>query len=343
MTKVMLAVGTRPQVIKASVIVPELIKRRIDFDFVNTGQHYDYEMDKIFFDEFSLPEPINLSVGSGDLCWQIGTMMVLLEKLFKKSKYDIAMCFGDTNSTLAESLAAFECGIPLWHIEAGARCGDKRMKEEMNRILTDHASTLLFSVSRHCTKNLLKEGISRERIHEVGDVMYDVFLKHKDRFVNEIAGEYVVLTVHRRENLIKSTLQKILDQVGKISYDVYFPVHPHTKRKMSVWNTWVPDNVCLKRPFGYLEMQGLVSEASCVITDSGGLQKEAFWHRVPCITLRNETEWTETVNNGNVLLSKIEGLSKVIEIMTSKKVDWTYNPYGDGHAAERIVEEIKHD
>jgi UDP-GlcNAc3NAcA epimerase len=187
----------------------------------------------------------------------------------------------------------------------------------------------------------LKEGISRERIHEVGDVMYDVFLKHKDRFVNEIAGEYVILTVHRRENLIKSTLQEFLNQVGEISFDVYFLVHPHTKRKMSIWGTYVPDNVCLKRPFGYLEMQGLVSEARCVITDSGGLQKEAFWHRVPCITVRNETEWTETLNNGNVLLGKIEGLPKVVELMTSKKVDWTSNPYGDGHAAERIIKVIK--
>jgi UDP-N-acetylglucosamine 2-epimerase len=338
MRKIAVCVGTRPQVVKTAAIVPELIKQGIKFDFINTGQHYDYEMDKIFFEEFSLPKPINLSVGSGDPCWQIGTMMVLLEKLFKKNKYDIAMCLGDTNSTLAEALAAFECGIPLWHIEAGARCGDKSMREEMNRILTDHVSTLLFSVSRHCTENLLKEGFDRGRVHEVGDVMYDVFLKYQDKFGSVMAGQYCVLTVHRAENLIKSKLRKLMYQLSQLDIDVVFLVHPHT-RKILDSLVHVPDNIVEKKPLGYFEMMGLVSEAEFVVTDSGGLQKEAFWHGVPCITIRNETEWTE-ISQVNMLCRNLKDFQKCVDWAFGNH-DFPANPYGDGHASERIVQLIE--
>ena len=361
--KLMLIVGARPQIIKSAPVIHEALKRsEIEFQLVHTGQHYDYEMSKVFFGELGLPDPlVNLGVGSGAHAFQTGKMLMGLGKTIQGFKPGMVVVPGDTNSTLAGALAAVKLQVPVGHMEAGARSYDMRMPEEVNRRLTDHCSTVLFAPTKKCVETLIGEGIPRPYIELSGDTMYDALLEHMNyaektdtlRKLDLTSEEYAVLTLHRPETV--DTLEKleaILKALASMeSLPIVFPVHPRTRQRLEAVKAMkrkaAVEHIKLVEPVGYHEMLQLTKHAEMVFTDSGGLQKEAFWLHTPCITLRNVTEWTETVDLGaNVLVGsdprKIVNASR--KIMDTKKVkaklEKLRNPFGDGHASRKIVDFI---
>lgn len=360
--KLVLVVGARPQIIKAAPIIHEAQKlSEIELQLVHTGQHYDFEMSKIFFDEMDLPDPlVNLGVGSGTHAWQTGNMMIKLEKTILKQQPDLVMVPGDTNSTLAGALAAVKLHVPVAHIEAGARSYDKRMPEEINRRLTDHCSSLLFVPTKNCEKNLLKEGIQRKQVKLSGDTMYDALIEHLPavaesavlRKLDIRSDEYGVLTLHRPENVDETErLESIMKGIILLKdLTVVFPVHPRTRKRLvsskMMKQIEASDNIKLVDPVGYHEMLQLTENATLVFTDSGGLQKEAFWLHTPCVTLRDETEWVETVKLGaNTLVGSntkriVKATEQIIDTKGIKtKLERLKNPFGDGHASQRILAE----
>jgi len=360
----MLVIGARPQIIKSAPIIHEASKdSEIDLQIVHTGQHYDFEMSRIFLDELELPDPIvNLGVGSGSHAWQTGKMIVGLEKTIKELKPDVVLVPGDTNSTLAGALAAVKLHVPVAHVEAGARSYDMRMPEEVNRRLTDHCSRILFVATENCVENLLKEGIPEDQIHLTGDTMYDALLKHMTGALRSHAleklglktGEYSVLTVHRPENVDDpKALEDIVEAVIQLKeLAMIFPVHPRTLERLKVTGLLErvkgAKHVRLVDPVGYHEMLQLVKDSKMVFTDSGGLQKEAFWLHTLCITLRERTEWVETVESGaNMLVGNNKEMivRKVRECLAMEDLDTRLkelpNPFGDGNASVKIVESLK--
>jgi UDP-N-acetylglucosamine 2-epimerase (non-hydrolysing) len=362
--KLMLVLGTRPQIIKSAPLIREILdKSEIEIQIVHTGQHYDFEMSKVFFDELKLPDPlVNLGVGSGGHAWQTGKMMINLERVMLKLKPDLVLVPGDTNSTLAGALVAVKLHVPLGHVEAGARSYDMRMPEEVNRRLTDHCSRLLFAPTLNCVKNLRKEGLPSEYVHFSGDTMYDSLLRHLpkalksnvlDRFDLE-KDDYGIVTLHRPENVDNTeTLKNIVEALIRIKDLVLlFPVHPRAMKMLRASGLLK----CLRKakhlrlvdPIGYLDMLHLVKEAKIILTDSGGLQKEAFWLHTPCLTLRDRTEWVETVQLGaNVLVGDNQNLivRKAREYLTNRdlkaKLEKLPNPFGHGDASGRILEALE--
>ena len=358
----MLIVGARPQIIKSAPIIREAKKHReIELQLVHTGQHYDFEMSKIFFHEMELPDPIvNLGVGSGSHAWQTGNMIIKLEKTIIEHKPDTVMVPGDTNSTLAGALTAAKLHVPVAHVEAGARSYDTKMPEEINRRLTDHCSSLLFGPTKNCCKNLSDEDIPKQRIKLSGDTMYDALLQHalaatKSNILKTLClkrDEYAALTLHRPENVDDpKTLENIMKAMITLKeLTTVFPVHPRTKQRLtkakSVKKLTTADNIKLIEPLGYNEMLQLTKHAKMVFTDSGGLQKEAFWLHTPCITLRKTTEWTETTQLGaNVLTGSnpkkiVEAARKIMNTKDIKVIlEKLKNPFGKGLAAEKIIAE----
>ena len=362
--RIMLVIGARPQIIKSAPIIHEASKdSEIKFQIVHTGQHYDFEMSKIFFGELGLPNPtVNLGVGSGSHAWQTGKMMIGLEKTIKKLKPDLVLVPGDTNSTLAGALAAVKLHVPVAHVEAGARSYDMRMPEEVNRRLTDHCSRMLFAATENCVNNLLKEGIPKDQIRFTGDTMYDALLRHmpkslKSRVLERLclkASEYAVLTVHRPENVDDhETLSNILEAIVQLrELTIVFPVHPRTMERLRATGLLKrlkeTEHVRLVDPVGYHDMLQLVKHAKMVFTDSGGLQKEAFWLHAPCITLREKTEWVETIRlRANTLVGNRTDkiVRKAKEYLTSEKLKNKLmnlpNPFGDGNASKKILDALK--
>ncbi|HOG18770.1 MAG TPA: UDP-N-acetylglucosamine 2-epimerase (non-hydrolyzing) [Syntrophales bacterium] len=305
-------VGARPQFIKAAPISKTLRNAGHRELLVHTGQHYDYAMSDVFFDELRMPEPdVKLSVGSGTHAEQTAAMLLGIEGVLTANKPDRVLVYGDTNSTLAGSLAASKMHVPIAHVEAGLRSFNRAMPEEINRVLTDHLSTLLFCPSGTAVKNLANEGI-RAGVHLVGDIMQEVLLLTKDharirsRILDTLGlreKHYLLATVHRAENTDDvRRLRQILTAFSEINEPVLFPVHPRTRKVMEEFGFATGPNVRLIDPVGYLDMVVLEQSARLILTDSGGIQKEAYWLGVPCITLREETEWIETVETGwNVL------------------------------------------
>ncbi len=361
--RLMLVVGARPQIIKSAPIIHEAKKHReIELQLVHTGQHYDFEMSKIFFHEMELPDPVvNLGVGSGSHAWQTGNMMIKLERTIIEHKPDIVIVPGDTNSTIAGALAAAKLHVPVAHVEAGARSYDMRMPEEVNRRLTDHCSSLLFAPTKNCAEKLSTEGIPKKRIKLSGDTMYDALLQHmpiaaKNNILKKLmlkSDEYAVLTLHRPENVdTPKTLENIMRAIAMLKeLTVVFPVHPRTKQQLTTGKLMkqmeAADNVKLIEPVGYHEMLQLTRHAKLVFTDSGGLQKEAFWLHTPCITLREITEWTETTELGaNVLAGSnpkkiVEAARKIMMMKDAKiKLEKSKNPFGNGKAAQKIVADV---
>lgn len=361
--KLMLIVGARPQIIKSAPIIREAQKHKeIELQLVHTGQHYDFEMSKIFFHEMELPDPIvNLGVGSGTHAWQTGNMMIKLEKTITEHKPDVVMVPGDTNSTLAGALAAAKLHVPVAHVEAGARSYDMIMPEEINRRLTDHCSSLLFAPTKNCAKNLGAEGIPKQRIKLSGDTMYDALLQYlpiaaRSTILKELSlkrGEYATLTLHRPENVDDSkTLKNIMKAMTRLKeLTIMFPVHPRTRERLETIKLLkqleAADHIKLIEPIGYHDILQLTKHARIVFTDSGGLQKEAFWLHTPCITLRDKTEWTETTELGaNVLVGSnqdriIEAAREVMEGGNIKaRLERLKNPFGDGQASKNIVAHI---
>ncbi len=360
--KVVTVIGARPQFIKAAAVSRVLSEYLIPGEaasvqelVVHTGQHYDYNMSRVFFEELGIPEPhYHLEVGSGSHGHMTGLMLAKVEDVLVGERPDIVLVYGDTNSTLAGALAASKLNIPVAHVEAGLRSFNRRMPEEINRVLTDHASQLLFAPTDAAVKNLEREGVN-DGVFKVGDVMLDAFLhhkgdaKHRSKIMGELAleaGGYCLSTVHRQENTDNPiSLSGILNALVAISLDgppVILPLHPRTLKSMEAFCIQLPSGskVRLIEPVGYLDMIQLEANAALIFTDSGGVQKEAYFAGVPCVTLRNETEWVETVEAGVNFLAGAQTDSILAAFERARTVDVLLKAglYGDGHAAEAIVE-----
>lgn len=345
--KIVSIVGARPQFIKAAALSRKLREKHQEI-LVHTGQHYDYEMSGIFFDGLELPQPdVNLGIGSGTHGFQTGAMLGAIEERLLAERPEYVLIYGDTNSTLAGALAAAKLSIPIAHVEAGLRSFNRRMPEEINRVIADQISTLLLCPSDTAIANLQKEGIT-QNVHLVGDVMLDVLYWAKQRTQSSPSpilkdmdlrkGSYLVLTAHRSENIDDpGRFASILRALNSIEQLVIFPVHPRSRKVLAAMGFQPKPHLKLIDPLGYVDMVGLVSSARLVLTDSGGLQKEAYWLAVPCLTMRNETEWVETVAAGWNLLVGTESETIVNAVKTFSPPTPRPALYGDGAAAEKCV------
>lgn len=349
--KIVTVVGARPQFIKAAVVSTVLRDAGIKEVLLHTGQHYDDNMSAVFFRELELCDPdYNLCIGSGSHGSQTGKMIQEIESVLLKERPDLVLIYGDTNSTLAGALAAVKLHIPVAHVEAGLRSFNRGMPEEINRILSDQISSLLFVPTPSASLNLQREGVSSEKIHLVGDVMYDCAIRFGkgssqallDRFGLE-SKKYVLVTIHRAENTDNTEkLDIIVQALGELSRheSVLFPIHPRTFKKLQSRAEWMTclSNVRLVDPLGYVDMGCAEREAKVVLTDSGGVQKEAFFYRTPCVTVRDETEWTELIDLGwNRLSPPVDSSSIVSSVLGAMPgVEPSSEIYGGGRAAERI-------
>lgn len=350
--KVVTIVGARPQFIKCAPVSRELRRVAIEV-LIHTGQHYDDNMSQVFFDELSLAAPdYYLGVGSGLHGEQSGEMLKRIEGVLLKEKPDYVLVYGDTNSTLAGALAAAKLHIPVAHVEAGLRSFNRRMPEEINRVVTDHLSSLLFCPTETAVENLAREGITAG-VKLVGDVMYDVLLynlriaQERSTILKQLQLKpkaYVLATVHRAENTDDAgRLDAIVKAFGKIGaiQPVIWPVHPRAQQALRAYNLSHISNHSLRmiEPASYLDMLLLEKEARVILTDSGGMQKEAYWLEVPCVTLREETEWVETVRSGwNRLVGSDP--NSIVAAATSEGRLHSRSPrlHEDGCTAKRIVQ-----
>lgn len=350
--KILTVIGARPQFIKAATVSNKLRQNGNTEILVHTGQHYDSNMSDIFFTELQIPKPdYNLNIGSGNHGAQTGKMLISLEEIYLKEKPDMVLVYGDTNSTLAGALCASKLLIPVAHIEAGLRSFNKNMPEEQNRILTDHISDMLFAPTDTAVKNLSDENIT-ENVYNSGDVMYDAMLHFKNRAkeisdivtkLNLEPDSFILSTIHRAENTndIKR-LSSILNALNNCGEKIILPLHPRTKKFINEYNLKLNDNIKVIEPIGYLETILLEEAAKKIVTDSGGIQKEAYFLSTPCITMRDETEWVETVQNGwNVIVGSDE--RKITDAIHNFNPQGKSNPiFGNGNASDKIVEKILH-
>ncbi len=354
--QVVTVVGARPQFIKAAP-VSKAIRADGHREFlVHTGQHYDYGMSQIFFDELQIPQPdVNLEIGSGSHGQQTGQMLMRLEEVIQAQRPDWVLVYGDTNSTLAGALAAVKLGTPVAHVEAGLRSFNRTMPEEHNRILTDHCADLLFCPTQTAVDLLATEGVTTG-VHLVGDTMFDAVQQFSKTAAQrstildtlKIAPKgYLLATIHRPYNTDEpENLRSILTAFAELDEPVIFPVHPRTRKKITdlgLLNSGAA-KVHMIEPVGYLDMLVLEQNARLILTDSGGIQKEAFFFAVPCVTLRPETEWVETVQTGwNVLVHA----DRAKIVAAAKEHIWPAGRpphiFGDGHASERIVRVLTRD
>jgi UDP-GlcNAc3NAcA epimerase len=362
--KILTIIGARPQFIKAAMISKEIIEynhsRSIDSqiteEIIHTGQHYDENMSDIFFSQMKIPEPVNV-LNSGGLSHgeMTGTLLIEIEKEIIKRKPDFVLIYGDTNSTLAGALAASKLHVPIVHVEAGLRSFNKVMPEEINRIVTDHLSTLLFCPTESSIKNLKNEGIV-QGVTMTGDIMYDAAqyfgresceISHILKNLDIKPNCYILSTVHRAENTDNlHNIKSILVALSKIACEnthVILPLHPRTKSIINKFNLnmIIESNKYFRviEPISFIDMVALERNSSLIITDSGGVQKEAYFHKVPCITLRNETEWIETVENGwNQIVGANEKL--IIQAIGNAKKGLTIDDYGNGESAGLMLKTI---
>ncbi|MCK5038005.1 MAG: UDP-N-acetylglucosamine 2-epimerase (non-hydrolyzing) [Thermoplasmata archaeon] len=345
--KVVSIVGARPQFVKAAMI-SKVIRKKHEEVLVHTGQHYDEEMSQVFFDVMKIPKPeYNLNIGSGSQGEQTALMLDGIEKVLIKEKPDWMVVYGDTNSTLAGALAAVKLHIPIAHIEAGLRSFNMHMPEEVNRRITDHVSKLLFCPTEVSVKNLEEEGIV-DGVHLVGDVMFDA-VEHYGQQETDILQrlglkpkEYYFLTTHRPSNTDdKTNLQNIMTALE--NENIIFPAHPRTVASIEKHGIELPDNIRKIKPVHYLDSLTLIKNAKKVITDSGGIQKEAYFLGTPCITLREETEWVETVEDGWNILTGADTEKIKDGIENFDPTGERSSSYGDGKASEKIVKIIENE
>ncbi len=336
--KIVTVVGARPQFVKAAVVSRVLRKKHQEI-LVHTGQHYDSNMSAIFFRELGIPEPdYNLGIQGGAHGRMTGAMLASLEEVLSAEKPEALLVYGDTNSTLAGALAAVKLHIPIYHVEAGLRFGALTMPEEVNRILTDRISEKLFCPTESAVDNLRTEGIIRN-VYQTGDVMYDAYLWASARPGGQMPeyGRHYLLTVHREENSNPAALAEIFRAMAQLDAPVIYPVHP---RNAKLAHSLEHTNIELIEPVGYREMLGLLNSCERVVTDSGGLQREAFFAGKPCVTLLDRPIWPETHNGGRNQLAKCE-CGDILEKLSADIIaDSGGQPFGDGHAAEKIVEAI---
>ncbi len=352
--KIVTVLGARPQFIKAALLSPKLRKENQEI-IIHTGQHYDIEMSDIFFKEMNIPEPdYNLGVGSTSHAYQTAKMMLKLEKLFVSENPDLILLYGDTNSTLAAAITAAKLKLPIAHIEAGPRMFDKSVPEEINRIITDQLSSLLFAPTPRSVDNLTNEGLNKG-VHLTGDIMLDNFKyfskkAEKNSEILEKFGltkkDYILTTIHRAKNTDSiGNLKTIVKSLLKISEveKIVFPVHPRTKKYLKKYNFYDKlnknPNIKLINPVGYLDMLILTKNSKKIITDSGGLQKEAYFAQVPCITLDTSSAWPETVEEGwNYLIGYYSDKTKIIYDTLGFRPQKDQNGvFGDGNAASNIT------
>jgi len=345
--KVSIVVGTRPQIIKTQPIIKELLSRKVKINIIHTGQHYDYKMSKAFFDEMKIINPhYNLGVKTGSPAKQVSEIISKLEKPLKKFMPDFVIVPGDTRSALAAALCASRLGFRVVHVESGARSNDFTLEEEINRRIIDQCSALLFAPTQTCYQNLKKEKVLGS-VFFTGDTMYDVFLKFKKilKLKKSNKTKFVLMTLHRKNNIENyQTVKNIIDLVKKIANagnEIIFPIHPHTKKQIKSFGISLK-GINTIEPVKYSKMLQLLNEASLLITDSGGLQKEAFWSQTPCVTFRKSTEWIETLDVGyNFLLTKVTKSSfNLIQKKLHKNYSWpkkSKSKFGNGNASKKIV------
>lgn len=358
--RILTVVGARPQFVKAAAVSRRAREAGVEEYLVHTGQHYDAEMSAVFFEELQIPCPdLDLAVGSGRHGAQTARMLPALEEVIIAQAPDWVLVYGDTNSTLAGALAAAKLHVPIAHVEAGLRSFNRRMPEEINRVLTDHASDLLLAPTSAAVENLRREGFAGERVLNVGDVMYEAVV-HYGRLADErstvlsalgLSGaDYVLATLHRAENTdsperLAVALQALNGLAERLP--VVLPLHPRTRRAIEL--AALSDQVLqlvLIEPVGYLDMLALERGAKLVVTDSGGVQKEAFFHGVPCVTLRTETEWVELVERGfNRLIPPLESEPTRAAVLDALEQMSSFDPpaglYGSGRAADRVVRALE--
>ena len=350
--KIVTVIGARPQFIKAATISRQIaLHKDITEIIVHTGQHYDKNMSDVFFEELNIPRPNQyLNIGGNSHGVMTGRQLIAIEEVLTTIKPDLVLVYGDTNSTLSGALAAGKLHIPVAHVEAGLRSFNRRMPEEINRILTDHIAAQLFVPSEQALENLRHEGFPKSQIHQVGDVMYDAILYYRNLAhqpleisnLNIPPNKYILATLHRSENVDNPIrLQAIFNGLSNCSYPIILPLHPRTKNNIAQFNIKIPNEVNFINPVSYLEMIWLEANAYAIATDSGGIQKEAYFLNKPCVTFRDETEWVETVHTGcNILVGsnteKIYSTLKNIVFNPQKKLI-----YGDGNAAQKILNVIK--
>jgi UDP-GlcNAc3NAcA epimerase len=344
--KVLTVVGARPQFVKAAAVSRVLRQAHTEV-IVHTGQHYDRAMSDLFFEELDIPRPdYELGVGSGGHGWQTGQMLIRLEEVLARERPDWTLVYGDTNSTLAGALAAAKLGVRVAHVEAGLRSFNRSMPEEHNRVLTDHCADLLFCPTEQAAQLLAREGITRG-VKVVGDVMFDAALHFAARArmhstildrLGLTRKEFALATLHRPYNVDDpARLADALDAFARLGMPVVFPVHPRTGARLEGRELPAADRLRLIDPVGYLDMLALEQDAALILTDSGGVQKEAYFFTTPCITLRPETEWVETVAAGWNRLA----WGGPDAVLAAARAPWPRTPpppvFGDGHASERII------
>jgi len=339
--------GTRPQIIKSQQLIKHLKKKGFKVEIINTGQHYDFELSQKIFSDFKIIKPTkNLQVGKGTPLAQISKIITKLENYFENKTPDLVIVPGDTTSALAGALVASKCQLKLAHLEAGARSNQFYMEEEINRRLIDHCSDFLFAPTKNCFTNLKNESVFGKSFF-VGDTMYDLFLEFnkKYNFKSIKSQKEVLVTIHRAESIKnKLNLQKICSFINKIhlnGFSINFPIHPHTKKMIKKFG--INLKIKPRNSLGYIDLMKNLAKSTFVITDSGGLQKEAYWMGKPCITIRESTEWIETVKEGGNFifpLSKPFNINS-IERISSKKIRPKRSLYGNGNASVKIANIIK--
>ncbi len=351
--KLISIIGARPQFIKCAPLSHAIRREHQEF-ILHTGQHYDSEMSDVFFNELNIPKPdYNLGIGSGTHGEQTGRMLTEIEKILVKESPDLVLTYGDTNSTLAGALAASKLHISIAHVEAGLRSFDRTMPEEINRVLTDHTSNFLFCPTETAVKNLKKEGVT-DGVYCVGDVMVDALeynrkiAEDKSTILDEMeltSKDFMVATVHRPAN---TDSQENLSSIVKAfcsaaDQTIVFPIHPRTEKFLKEYGLWneLCQHVKVIQPIGYLDMLKLMAHSSKILTDSGGIQKEAYMLGVPCMTMRENTEWVETVENGWNVLVGVDYRKIVDAIRGFEGADERSDVFGSGNASERVCEILR--
>ncbi|MEM1551207.1 MAG: UDP-N-acetylglucosamine 2-epimerase (non-hydrolyzing) [Candidatus Bathyarchaeia archaeon] len=354
--KISIVLGTRPEIIKMSPIIRECKRSDLNYFILHTGQHYSYNMDRVFFEQLELPEPkYNLNVGSGSHATQTGQMLIGVERVLQREKPDVVLVEGDTNTALAGALAAVKIGIKVGHVEAGLRSYDRRMPEEINRVLADHCSDYLFAPTVKSRQILLEEGIAEEKIFVTGNTIVDAVLQNLEiarktvNVLNDLGlngDDYFLVTIHRQENVDEEkrfrNILKGLEMIyKKFGVELIYPIHPRSMKYMKAFGLR-PNGVKLIEPLDYLSFLQLESNAKLILTDSGGVQEEACILGVPCITLRDNTERPETLEVGSNVLAGTNPriIVEKVNFMLNRKARWR-NPFGDGKASKRIIKILR--